>query len=403
MGVSVEVLTRVECSLLAAVLYERDIRAAARDVGMASASASRLIRRLELTNGTKLVVDDAGVSKLTSPGRVLLHASLKLYDRPEQAADINIPEGHELIRIASCLDTAFEVDELARHNPPLVPDVIETDIEHAFDLFDGGCSDAVVTWDLPGLRKPSRATVAVPLFHEDLLVVGRNIPEKATTVENLPEDIKWATTSKQVALLRTTIDAPEDSSRLLVFESPQAVRVLILAGTAAGVVLASQLDYYVGHDLRQVSPVSLTAMLYIDRRCGAHNWIPQIQGMFRNRHRRMSYTSHVEHAPDRSLSGYTGHLEVGDAKLLRAIQLHGSLNRAASELCLTQPALTRRVRKLEERVGVHLVLRTSAGSVLSADAASFVDRVDAALKLFQADVSAGLASLTRGCSARPAG
>ena len=54
-------------------------------------------------------------------------------------------------------------------------------------------------------------------------------------------------------------------------------------------------------------------------------------------------------------------LDRGDIEILHAVMHHGSINRAASALSLSQPALTRRLQRLEAEVGVQLLFRDPRG------------------------------------------
>lgn len=70
-------------------------------------------------------------------------------------------------------------------------------------------------------------------------------------------------------------------------------------------------------------------------------------------------------------------LDVDELHLLRAVAESGSLNRAAMSLALSQPALTRRVHRLERRLGVQLLVRTSRGTTLTGPVKNFLDQLAA--------------------------
>lgn len=392
-----DALTVAECSLLSAVLRRRSLRAAALAAGLSRASALRLIRRLEAKNGTRLVADESGGPGLTAHGRVLLRASLDLHGWLETNAEMT-DEGHHSVRIASSLECDLDIDPLARLDPPLVIDVTATDGAHAVELFDGGYADALALWELPDGVRPARDAVRVPLFEEDLWVVGQDVPATATRVADLPDDLVWVTTACQVDLFESVLGLAADSARVRVVESRQAHRILILSGRATGLVTASHCPGYDGLGLTRVRPegASRRAVLYTDRRCDVRGRLPEVQAMFRDRSRRMFRPPVLDASPTPPARAHVRSLGLDDVTALRAIDRHGSLNRAASELCLTQPALTRRLRKLEDRVGTHLVVRTATGSTLTAEASAMLERVDAALARFHANVSAALPTVTLG-------
>jgi DNA-binding transcriptional LysR family regulator len=59
--------------------------------------------------------------------------------------------------------------------------------------------------------------------------------------------------------------------------------------------------------------------------------------------------------------------DVEDLQLLVGVERHGSLTAAAAEAGISQPAASKRMTKLERRLGVRLLDRTRRGSALTAD------------------------------------
>ncbi|MGL5865488.1 MAG: LysR family transcriptional regulator [Dermatophilaceae bacterium] len=359
---------------------------------MTRAVAARLIRRLEMKNRTRLVRDETGARGLTPRGRILLRASLDLH---ESLSEPLVGEEHteHTARIASSVPGPLDVTPLARLEPPLVADVTEADPALAVELFDGGYADAVALWDLPEAPRPARDATVVPLFDEDLWAVGRNVPESIERLEDLAGALPWVTTASQAHLLESALGHRADHPSVRVVESQQAHRILVLSGRASGLVPSSQLSAFDGFDLVRSHPRGLTrsAILYSDPRGFTSARLADVHAAFRDHGRRMSPIP-PRHAAQPCLPVRTSPpaLDLPDIEALQAIDRHGSLNRAAAELCLTQPALTRRLRKLEDRVGIHLVIRTATGSSLTPDAAALVTRVNAAVTRFQEHVAAGL-------------
>ena len=71
-----------------------------------------------------------------------------------------------------------------------------------------------------------------------------------------------------------------------------------------------------------------------------------------------------------------------DTRLLRyfsAVAKEGNLSRAAEGLFVSQPALTKQIRRLESQVGVRLFTRSRAGMTLTAAGQALADRVPAVL------------------------
>jgi DNA-binding transcriptional LysR family regulator len=106
-------------------------------------------------------------------------------------------------------------------------------------------------------------------------------------------------------------------------------------------------------------------------------------------------------------AGTVEELDVEELQLLRAVAEHGSINRAAAALSLSQPALTRRVHRLERRLGVQLLVRTSRGTTLTGPAKNFLDQLTALqAELHQAGRLAPhdvIRSRTRLCVGAPTG
>jgi DNA-binding transcriptional LysR family regulator len=68
-------------------------------------------------------------------------------------------------------------------------------------------------------------------------------------------------------------------------------------------------------------------------------------------------------------------LDVEDFRLLRVVAKCGSINRAAKMLSLSQPALSRRIYRIERRIGAQLLLRGPSGTTLSGPVRQFLRRL----------------------------
>ena len=77
-------------------------------------------------------------------------------------------------------------------------------------------------------------------------------------------------------------------------------------------------------------------------------------------------------------------LSLDDVRLLHAVAETGSLNRAARVLLVSQPALSRRVRRLEETMGTALLVRSHRGTVLSPSAGALLGQISDAVAEFRA-------------------
>jgi DNA-binding transcriptional LysR family regulator len=80
-------------------------------------------------------------------------------------------------------------------------------------------------------------------------------------------------------------------------------------------------------------------------------------------------------------------MELRHLRYFAAVAAHGSFSRAANQLHLTQPALSRQVKSLEDEIGIALIVRgqntislTSAGEAFYEEAKDILARVDVALR-----------------------
>lgn len=87
-------------------------------------------------------------------------------------------------------------------------------------------------------------------------------------------------------------------------------------------------------------------------------------------------------------------MELRHLRYFAAVAAHGSFNRASQVLHLTQPALSRQVKDLEEEIGVALLVRTTNAVRLTAAGESFYE--DALDLLARADKAIGRARGGRG-------
>jgi DNA-binding transcriptional LysR family regulator len=96
-------------------------------------------------------------------------------------------------------------------------------------------------------------------------------------------------------------------------------------------------------------------------------------------------------------------LEPHELWLLRVIGAYGSLNRAAPELMISQPALTRRMSRLEEEYGAGLLIRGRRGTTLTMLGKQLVAAADIAAARFAAtldDLRAGGPDASRSAAGR---
>jgi DNA-binding transcriptional LysR family regulator len=94
-------------------------------------------------------------------------------------------------------------------------------------------------------------------------------------------------------------------------------------------------------------------------------------------------------------------VELRQLQYLAAVARHRSFTRAADELYVTQPALSQQMRRLEEELGVALLLRLPSGVELTAAGAELVARAEPILARVD-DARVAMESTRVGGAASPA-
>ena len=79
-------------------------------------------------------------------------------------------------------------------------------------------------------------------------------------------------------------------------------------------------------------------------------------------------------------SGISGDMDMKELRSFTAIVHAGSFSRAAEELHIAQPALSRQIAKLEEELGVALLIRHGRGVALTAAGSRLLDRAEVMLQ-----------------------
>ncbi len=72
-------------------------------------------------------------------------------------------------------------------------------------------------------------------------------------------------------------------------------------------------------------------------------------------------------------------MELRQLRYFSAVARHGNFTRAADELHVTQSALSQQIKRLEEELGVELLLRTTGGATVTSAGADLLARADAIL------------------------
>ncbi|MGW0118720.1 LysR family transcriptional regulator [Streptomyces sp. NPDC003327] len=419
-------LRRSDVVLLQAVADHGSLHAVERDGRMTQSSASRRLVKLERRLRTLLVTRGATGTEPTEAGHALLHVGRRLL----AAIDFAIATTHHEADAASRLpvvefavgtEWAYGLDQqLAGRFPDVVFDIVPDDCHRVWQRFERYAADAALGWETA--RRPvarrggvllrtvaeEPQQIALPLGHplaaQDILDL-RDLTRTewvAVVGGDSGDDQGWAlsrlTPVPPVSFTVRSQGAALDLVRRgygIALVSPSA-----LGGNAGpGVVLRPLRQKFVRRLRLAVDPLAIPEPLaeelcaWLRRRyalrAAAHGTFPaggdpldRGPGGDRDGH---SDRGNVSAAPPPapgsvspppvllselhwSTAERCAGFEPEHLHLLRVIGRAGSLNQAASALLVTQPALTRRIHRLEASCGLPLVHTTARGTSLSATA-----------------------------------
>ncbi|MFC4118929.1 LysR family transcriptional regulator [Nonomuraea zeae] len=374
---------------------------AARATGLTQASAGRRLARLEDRFGA-LTARRGEQIELTARGRAIVDARRRLLaalaDGLRQVAGADrLPE----LRLAVFGRTwdAF-ADDLAVHAPGMLLALCTADPVRAVELFERRAVDAAYVWrPCRAQVTPSRTACVLPVLDEPLWVClpagHRCAGQAAVALADLAADDWIAARPAESAELVRGVCAAAGFLPRLAHRADSAATVRSLVGHGRGVALASPLApappagggfvlrplttrAYRAHRLVTdpgVVSTGLARLLRARLRFGYRAkallrnpryvqmpWFP-VPSYLSGERPLLSPVS-TEGLP---LSAPGGSLEIDmeDMHLLQVISRSGSLNRAAPVLSVSQPALSRRIQRLEDRLGVTLLVRGSRGTRLA--------------------------------------
>ncbi|WP_328905872.1 LysR family transcriptional regulator [Streptomyces sp. NBC_00234] len=421
-------LRRSDVALLQAVSDHGSLHAVERGGRMTQSSASRRLIKLERRLRTPLVSRSSTGTELTEAGHALLHAGRRLVG----AIDFAMATSHHrtdteerlpVVQFAVGTERAYGMGrDLADRFPEAVFDVVPGDSRDVWQRFERYAVDAACGWETtrrPGLRR-SEALVRTVVDEPQWVALPRDHPlarREALDLHDLA-DAEWVATVGG--------DACDDQGWAFSLLSP-APRVsftvrsqsaaLELVGRGYGVALVSPLSPEPEHELslvlrplrqRLVRRLSLAVDPLVVPLTLAHELCTWLRYGYAQRaaKRNPVYAASASfppltEGPGRPIRTRTeadispsdadaplpvllselhwagpesdNHFEAEHLHLLRVIHRIGSLNRAAATLLVTQPALTRRIHRLEKGCGLPLVYSTARGTSLSAAARRLLD------------------------------
>lgn len=413
--------------VLTAMHAHRDASRAAAATGMRSDAVKRVLRRVERCGFDMFDQHHRGLSPT---GLALVAASREYHDRLARmtgSRDHRAP-AIATLRLAAAGSRYPElVRSLASGNEPLLLHLIETTPVHACQMLDTGDVDAAYVWEpstVDSGREHRRDFVATERV---MIATSESVADELgpTPDASALTELKWATTPSGLPLMQRMLDAlgcPQKHVHIV--DCNITLTGLIHVGDYA--TLTSPMTVMPGGLVKLRAPVHVERDLVLltdpralpeHRRERLHHALcqsfeqlsrarigmlsegavvsgstvaPASLGRVEVRTDRPHHPESVARPPEiDKASRPVVSVELTDEELaqLRAIRETGSVNRAARVLMISQPALSRRVRKIELRLGARLLVRRSTGSGLSPAAERLLHHADEAARRFHERLS----------------
>lgn len=419
--------SRPDLRLLDAIGQCGDLAEAARRAGLRAPAAQRRLDRLDQATGLRLTLRGAPAARLSPDGARVLVAGRRFFRQVDQAVQTEIyGRGTEALNAPRILNIATA--------EPLMEDLVEDaadtlgillSVSHDTPLqvlrqLDGYRVDAAHTW---GLDAPAHAVDRTVHTYEVLddplwvtLPVGHPLAGRDTvSLADLSEEnwVSEAGPRGEVLVSRVYQAAGLTPPARIQVTGASVARGMLRRGDAIGLgspacpaVFAPSLvrrslverprraaallvdPAVVPGALAQQLAALLTARC-LSRFAGHHGemlhdpwWAEWLREQRAGLERRTAAALGLQAPP--ALPDESVQVDVEDLHLLRAVADHGSINRAAAVLSISQSALTRRIHRLELRLGARLLLRSSRGTDLTAPTRQFLARLAA----FEAELHA---------------
>ncbi|WP_326696454.1 LysR family transcriptional regulator [Streptomyces sp. NBC_01754] len=411
--------SRPDLGLLDAVGQCGDLVEAARRTGLRAAAARRRLDRLDQATGLRLTLSNARTVRLSPDGARVLVAGRRFFRQVDQAVQTEIyGRGTEALNAPRILDIATA--------EPLMEDLVEDaadtlgvllSVSHdtpaqVLRQFAGYRVDAAHTWGVNTLSHAvDRAVrtydvlddplwVTLPLGHP---LAGRD----AVSLADLREEnwVSEAGPQAEVLVSRVYQSAGLTSPARIQVTGASVARGMLRRGDAIGLGSPACPAVFAPSLVRRslverprraagllvdptVVPGSLAQQLaaLLTARClsrfSEHHgdllrdpwWADWLRGQRAELERRTDAAARSLRTPP-ALPDKSAEVDVEDLRLLQAVADHGSINRAAAVLSISQSALTRRIHRLELRIGARLLLRSSRGTDLTAPTRQFLARL----------------------------
>ncbi|WP_326469711.1 LysR family transcriptional regulator [Actinophytocola sp.] len=416
-------LDELDLLVLKGVAETASIPGAARAAGLSPSVAVRRLGKLERRLDAALVRGDAERVRVTAAGRTVLAAGASLVGAVAAAAArvsdmvAGRPTGIPRLRLAGFGRNWDEfADELAAHVPGMLLEVTNREPAVAVELYDRHEADAVYAWQVPGRPLvPTRPAAALTVLDEPLWVAlpasHPSAGRSAVSLRALAADRWISGPTEQARQLIHAVCTAEGFAPHLGYTADSGATGRSMISHAVGVALVSPLTVPSANNRSGIvvrplrNPPRRRLMLSSDptliderlarilvhrlRTCYVSAAAVRNPG-YRNGPDFPIVAPDPARAPDfdpellaglRSVdagctaSGDPRRLGLADLHLLRVVCATGSLNRAARILLISQPALSRRIHRLERALGMGLFVRSYRGTELSPAARNLLSAV----------------------------
>jgi DNA-binding transcriptional LysR family regulator len=418
-------LRRTDIGLLHSVSRHRRVRPAAQDARITASAASRRLVTLSRELGRPLLVRDRGRCRLTTSGWLLYRSGRQLIDVLDHAIErarhdsAGVSTLAPVLRLSAAVgDDEKLMDLLSAWLPGIVVDLVPGTAGGEMSAFEQYRVDATCGWDLPSRSfHPRRPAQMLQVVTEPLWVA---LPAGHPRADDGPVSLRelagetWIVSPSPIerALLAETVRAHQTkpggvlsaastaNQRSLVAQGQGIALMSPLAAPrrdAAGFVLRPITETPSWHLYLAVDPLIVPPAVADRLGAGLRAHYAELAGALNPDYRAdPSFPVREEQARPRPIRIADAHdvllqrigppeprradpgdddrtrLEPEHLHLLDVIDRAGSVNRAATELLVTQPALTRRLHRLEQRVGITLLNTSPQGSQLSEAARSLL-------------------------------
>ncbi|MFJ5829673.1 LysR family transcriptional regulator [Streptomyces sp. NPDC093089] len=435
-------ISRNDLSLLAAVGQYGDIAEVARRAGARHGTVDRRLDRLDRAVGAPLTLRGLHTAKLTSAGSRLLVAGRRFFRRIDLAARTQLL-GHrseavdapEVLSLATTAPLPEDVVEDAAATLGLLLAVRHEEPNQVAAHLTDYLVDAAYTWttgDAPR-HSPERPTRTHEVLDDPLWVIlPRDHPLAARPRISLADlgDETWVSESgpaSEILVARVFQTAGLPVPARLQVADASVVRGILSRGDTIGLGSPAHPAAHAPSLVRRslverprrtaslladptVVPPALAARLaaliargHLRRFAADHRdlldepWWSRWHAEQTRRHADPVGTGPHPGAPALPQEGRK--LDVEDLHLLRAVARHGSINRAAAVLSISQSALTRRIHRLEHALGARLLLRSPRGTSLTGPTRRFLSLLDG----YEADFREAAAACRAAGRALPSG